>query len=263
MAYPYGMQGAPAVGNGLGGLPRRGVAVASVSGEVVFVTPATYSWVVPVGVTSLCVVAVGGGGGGGDGAAAQTGGNSSFGSYITANGAVTSVGGTGTALSLTVGGGNGGAGVGSSAYGTPGGGGAGGYSGNGGQGNDFSAASVLSVAGGGGSGGGPGTKGGGVALCGQGTSGVSTGIKNGSVDVNSVFLFQQAFGAGGNATNNGNSGGGGGLRYMNDIPVNPSDVISIVVGAGGPSASGIAGTGVSGAVRIIWGRGRSFPLNAA
>jgi hypothetical protein len=59
------MQNSPAVGNGLGGLPRKVVATpVAPRGEVAFTVPGTYSWVVPTGVTSISFVLVGGGGGG-------------------------------------------------------------------------------------------------------------------------------------------------------------------------------------------------------
>jgi hypothetical protein len=52
--------------------------------------------------------------------------------------------------------------------------------------------------------------------------------------------------------------GGGGLGYKNNIPVIPGQTIPIKVGNGINSSF----TGGGGAVRVIWGTGRSFPFNA-
>jgi len=130
----------------------------------------------------------------------------------------------------------------------PGGGGAGGYSGAGGAGGDGQAAAQgLAPAGTAGSGGGGGGgaaagrilspdqiayggSGGGVGIYGQGANGT------GGYNSNSTTLG----GIGGSAGNNGVAGGGGqGGEY-----------------GGGAS---IQGNGGKGAVRIIWGTGRSFP----
>ena len=60
------------------------------------------------------------------------------------------------------------------------------------------------------------------------------------------------------------SGGGGGLGYKNNIAVTPGQAFSVVVGAGGLATTsstgyGGGGGGGSGAVRIVWGPGRTFP----
>ena len=68
-----------------------------------------------------------------------------------------------------------------------------------------------------------------------------------------------AYGGGGGAPTARPAGGGGGLRYANNVSVTPGDVITVVVGAGGAGGQSGAGTGASGAVRIIWGDNRSFP----
>jgi hypothetical protein len=47
-----------------------------------------------------------------------------------------------------------------------------------------------------------------------------------------------------------NGMGGGGLGWRNSIKVTPGEVITIKVGK-------------NGVVRVMWGGGRSFPLNAA
>ena len=166
-----------------------------------------------------------GGGGGGIGEASQnTGGGS---------------GGSGNSGSGSQGGGNGGRG--SNAINdasAQGGGGAGGYSGNGGEGGRSTSGS--SGSGGGGSGGNGGTTygggGGGVGILGEGSSGTGG---NG------------AGGSGGSSGGNGNSSGSqNGGSY----------------GGGGGAAeddtSDSGGNGGVGAVRILWGGGRSYPSNA-
>jgi hypothetical protein len=62
MSYPYGLQGAPAIGTGAPGLPRRN----KVRGEVLFALAGTYQWTVPEGVLSVCVLAIGPGGNSGE-----------------------------------------------------------------------------------------------------------------------------------------------------------------------------------------------------
>ena len=128
-----------------------------------------------------------------------------------------------------------------------GGGGAGGYAGNGGQGNDGSStSSVNAPAGGGGGGSGSINQftatvticGGGTDILGQGTSGTGTG---GNSEM-SVGGYQGSTGGpngSGNTVVTKNYGGGG-------------------AGAEDDSSGGAA-TGGTGAVRIIWGNGRSFP----
>jgi hypothetical protein len=68
-------------------------------------------------------------------------------------------------------------------------------------------------------------------------------------------------GGGGGTGNQGSGGGGGGLVWKNNITVVPGQSYSLVVGAGSPQGTaGVAGgAGRGGAVRIIWGTGRSFP----
>ena len=245
-------------------------------GQQLYDTPGTYTFTVPALVTSISVACIGGGQGGwsvdgGDGgtlaysnailvspgstytvtvgaggpsrfaSGSRDGEDSSFGALVIAPG--------GGSLSTAVGqvsyaGGNGGIGTGA------GGGGAGGYSGTGGNGGANLAAGGNGAGGAGGGGGGgqnnnyPGGGGGGTGIKGSGTSG------NGGT----------AFGNGGGAGSNGSAGGagvyavlgGGGGAYGG--------------GAGGgtnvsPTVSG--GSGGGGAVRIIWGVGRSYPNNAA
>ncbi|WP_322528551.1 hypothetical protein R5R73_01315 [Salinicola sp. LHM] len=256
-------------------------------GEAIFTIPGTFSWTVPGGVTLLSGLAIGGGGGAGDFSAGLPGGSSSIGSYLTAHGGQggsnSSDGGDVSGGSGAGGsGGNGGSGgSGDAGYGTGtgGGGGAGGYAGDGGAGgpDDVDGTAGTGGAGGGGAGtvnyGGSAGGGGGVGLLGQGASGsggtVSSdpliqaghGGSNGE-DANDSVGGKYGGGAGGNR---GGGGGGGGLRYLNDIAVVPGETITITVGAGGvaaePPSQGAAGG--QGAVRIIWGPGRSFPDNAA
>lgn len=259
-------------------------------GQQQYTTPGTYTWVAPAGVTSICVVCVGGGagntsnfnaGGGGGGALAwdnniavtagssytivvgaggvgsidpegNAGGNSSFSvGPVRANGGGSS--GSAWAGGTTFGGdggGNGGDGKISNLNGS--GGGAGGYTGVGGKG---ATRFETPTAGAGGAGGGGwagditynedgsiyinyGGGGGGVGLLGQGSNGFAAGSLSGGGGGGS---------GGGNAgLGGGPYGGGGGFgsRYIDpEGNVYPS-----------PGADGAGG-----AVRIIWGPGRSFP----
>lgn len=232
------------------------------------------------------VVGAGGVGGTGTGYAGAAGGQSSF-----SNGVITVIAGgggkpafqfggtsTGGAPSGTYdGGGNGGgcqgsyssgssAGASTTYYGS-GGGGAGGYTGNGGLGGGSpggggaSYANATAGAGGGG-GGGQGAPanlssldfssagGGGVGILGQGASG-NAGVK--------ATTWQQQVHSGGY----GGSGGADGVSPQN----NSTQGNGGNYGGGGGTTHGNNGTvatgnGGSGAVRIIWGTGRSFPSNA-
>lgn len=263
------------------------------SSQQAYTTPGTYSFVVPTGVYMVSAVAVGGGagslagyigsrgaGGGGGlgwknniivnpgssytvvvGAAgtvggAQAGGNSYF---ITPSivqgeggkGPDGANGGPGGGYSGTGGGygGAGGYGAGEGAYLNAGAGGGGaGYSGNGGKGGDgFYGSSTDGLAGngGGGSGGGGGTvatqqggvRGGGVGIKGQGTSGALVPAGG--------YMWLS-----------------GGTYYgSNPMPGNPgSNGVGGLYGAGCGSLQNNANTpGGAGAVRIIWGTGRSYP----
>ena len=255
------------------------------AGEVIFTSPGTHDWTVPAGVTAVSAVVVGAGGGGANSGAGgggglayandipvspgQTiaitvgaggsfgGGTSSFGSAVSATGGKEGRGpdngpahaGAGGAPE---GGDGGGAGGDAGPAGGRGGGGAGGYNGRGGYSNSNGGGnnSGSNGQGGGGAGGvysgGPGKKtlgggGGGVGLYGVGPSGTSP-----STD-----------GAGGGGGSGGQDGdnatelyAGNGGRY----------------GGGGGASDGdlhYAGDGAPGAVRVIWGPGRSFPDNAA
>jgi hypothetical protein len=138
-----------------------------------------------------------------------------------------------------------------------GGGGAGGYTGPGGVGGGVYSGPSTAGSGGGGGGGSwtsggnttGGGGGGGTGLYGQGSNG--------------------AAGAGGLSTGRGGGGGSGGGSGQNYSRLSTPAVYGFGApnyGGGGGCSDGIAmvqGKGGQGAVRIIWGPGRSFPTNAA
>jgi len=220
-------------------------------GGHLFEGPGSFTWTAPAGVTSVCVVCIAGGranggaGGGlsykndiavtpGTGYAVEIGDGSSNSTYFINTSTVWVDG-----LSSAVGDGGGDGGRGQVA-----GGGAGGYSGNGGRAYGETNQSGTSGSGGGGGGGGgvynyptnwAGGGGGGVGVYGEGSSGSGgSGVAGGGG------------GSGGDAgtSASGTSGpGGNGGKYG---------------GAAGQGKNG-AGTRAPGAVRIIWGEGRSFP----
>lgn len=244
----------------------------NIVGQIAYTTPGTYTWVVPAGVTSVCVVAVGAGGQSIEyfGPGSASGGSLAYGNNIpvTPGASYTvKVGGTGTDSATTqsyfssasvllggggtgggahggsyaaqasggsarTGGGNGGS-SGGGGYGG-GGGGAGGYSGNGGNGGQSGGSPLPGTNGAGGGGGGGG----------GGTSGTGPGRGGGGVGV----FGQGADGAGGESHFGVGTGGSGGTSG--------SDLNG---GAYGGGSSGTTGQGGGGAVRIIWGAGRSFP----
>ena len=169
-----------------------------------------------------------------------------------------------------------------------GGGGAGGYSGTGGKGagslntpvyQGAGAALTSATAGSGGGGGGGGSRyvemygyntfsgpgGGGVGLLGVGSDGVA------GTDAILIPVTTQA------PTTNGGGGGSGGdtgnLPPTGASPLLTNSNYTLTGGAGGLYGGGggppwgnynycISGAGGNGAVRIIWGTGRSFPSNA-
>lgn len=248
-----------------------------------FTTPGTYTWYAPTGVTSISVVAVGGGGGAGDnkggggGALAYktsatvipgtaysvvvgagganatsaygvSGGYSSFGSNIVyasgGFGAYIGHASRGTGGNVIIGDGGG---YGGTANGT-GGGGAAGYSGNGGNSTVYTG---LNGSGGGGGGSGStrfaGGGGGGVGIYGEGASGFG-----------GFGQYQGGYNRG--------QGGSGGLPTSNIAQAQAAMSIGGFYGAGGGGISyglfGLSGGsqgGGQGAVRIIWGAGRSYP----
>jgi len=258
------------------------------TGEISYTTYGTYTWVAPEGVTSVSVVVVGGGGWGGN-AASGTEGTAGGQSYFVAP---STVGATGGATGISGGGAaggsySGGSGANGGAGGQVTGGGAAGYTGNGGAGVSYNTAGNSGSGGGGGSGGvgvanatvGYGGGGGGVGLFGQGANGAGGAIAGqqggfgGSGGSNGTAGVQPNCGDGGNYGGGGSGGytygyggAGGGLGWRNNIAVIPGQSYTVVVGRGGYGTGGGAangGYGGSGAVRIIWGAGRSFPSNAA
>lgn len=271
----------PAVdGSNLTGLSSSSVT----PGEQVYTTAGTYSWICPANVTSVCVVCVGGGGGdsyfinattvkGGTGAGGT--GLSSGGTYVGDGGG--NGGGTGTATNTN------------GYVSGEGGGGAGGYSGNGGKGGNgtYSTGAGQHCRGG---------AGGGVGLYGQGANGVGTsfgsygttggngvgggggggsggdnasggnagmcgtGGSGGLPTISSQNMSATGYGAGAGGLSSGAISGGG-LGWKNNISVTPGTSYTVVVGATRSVTN--SGTSGSGAVRIIWGTGRSFPNNAS
>ena len=252
----------------------------SIIGQEEFTTSGSYTWVAPSNVTSVSVVAVGAGGDGGsnkhgDGGGGLGwkndipvtpgqsytvvvgnknlgGGDSYFLDYNTVRGGGggvgdSSPGGWGGSGGTFVGdgGGNGGNGgtQNQSTGGSGGGGGAGGYTGNGGNGGtgtSFGASSGNQGNGGAGGGGAgaswEGGAGGGVGLLGEGTNGAGASTYDGG--------GAQSYG------HCGKGGSGGAPQTFAAFP-------SLGPGSGGGGGNGIAGS--NGAVRIIWGSGRSFP----
>lgn len=231
------------------------------TGEAIFTSVGTTDWVVPVGVTSVCAVGIGAGGGnqGGGGGLAwkndipvtpgdviqitvgdgstEAGGSSSFGSLFSATGGTRGAPSQGGKPVGADGGGNGG----ENSYTTlshGGGGGAGGYTGAGGNGGNNYANGTAGAGGGGGGGYGYGGAGGGVGVYGQGANG-NAGTGSGAESSYPARIF----GGGGSNGQNGTRDGGG------------------LYGGGGAGMSNTSGA--QGAVRIIWGPGRSFPDNAA
>lgn len=255
------------------------------AGEAVFTTAGTFSWTPPVGVESVCVVCVGAGGsgnrifngvygtGGQAGALAYTnnidiknissllvevGGTSAL--YLGPSTSSTCVAKADSFVRVGTGGDGGGANVlqPSRVPMTTGGGGAAGYGptnwySKGAYGNTtplFNTTSNRPTAGNHGGGGGGaggynacGGGGGGVGLYGQGANGAG-GFEGG------VDSTGGGGGSGGSSGGNGSSSiGGNGGNYG---------------GAGGGGLNGSnGGNGGLGAVRIIWGDGRSFPSNAS
>ena len=267
-----------------------GTAFQHAVGQVEYTTPGTTTWTCPPNVNTVCVVCVGGGGGGTTGTGYEAGGGGGLGwknnitvvpgqTYnvgVGAGGVGNTSGGTNGGTSYFIdattcaggggsgnnggggtysgdGGGNGGNHV---AYG--GGGGAGGYSGNG---NSETGGAGGAGAGTGNTGGGAG--GGGVGLLGEGTSGLNYSGGDGN-----VITY--------GATINGGGGGSGGAAGSNGLAstyttnYNQDAILGApggnYGGGGGGSHSSYdsgqtsnQGNGGNGAVRIIWGDGRSFP----
>ena len=228
-----------------------------------YASPGTYTFTVPEDVTSVSVAAVGGGGGGcghlggmggdPDAVPGDDGGNSSFGTYITAYGGA---GGSYQYDPAAAGGGYSGpngfsGGDGGTLYGG-GGGGAATFTGDGGDGEVGSPTSGEDGGDGGDSGGagasgsyGDGGTGGGIYLTGTPNTGEA-----GQTSIGGNY----GGGGGGSSVNagGGGGGGGGGLVWQNYIAVTPGEDITVVVGEGGTHGASYASDGQHGAVRIIW-----------
>jgi hypothetical protein len=239
-----------------------------VSGQIKYTTAGTYTFVVPKGISSVSVVAVGGGGGG---SSTYTPGTSGGDSYFISNtcvaglGGPTNGGGTGSTAQggcwVGDGGGQGGGGgaaaaaCGASYAWGRGGGGAGGYGGRGGHGG-AGGYNQGGFCGGGGGGtddfyGGVG--GGGVGLCGQGPDGVVGG--GGSGGCNGIQVKGGLHGGGSSVMRApGLGGSGGGLGWKNNIPVVAGQSYTVCVGAYGVNAPTpcTIGCGADGGVRIVW-----------
>ena len=267
-------------------------------GQQEYTTAGTFTFTVPANCTSISAVTIGGGGGGagadgraGDGMGGGGGGALCYGTIAVTPGEILSVtvgtggngGGTGGAAGSTgglsrisrgatnlltanggnggvyrnttataqstfsanasvtsSGGGNGGGAGGSPTNGGSGGGGAGGYGGAGGTGGGTAAPTAGS--GGGGGGGGNITSGGNARAWGGGGTGILGSGANGTVGTNGSTAGGggSSGAAGSNGTPNTGTYGGGG-------------------GAADTDGTFAGGTGAGGAVRIIWGTGRSYP----
>jgi len=248
-------------------------------GEAIYTTPGTYSWTCPNGVTSVSAVCIGGGGGGvaGDAYYARSGGggglgwkndipvipgqsytvvvgaggagvylsnssNSGGASYFTTTGTVLGSGANRYTGGTYVGDGGGNGGNGSSSTSSSfasGGGGAGGYLGNGGNGGFYTG---LATAGAGGAGGGGG----------GGSNGYLGGV-GGAVGIYGIGSDGAA------GVYNGGNGGNGSINVSNGT------LASAVFGYGARSDDrNTSGTtdGGDGAVRIVWGRGKTYPYDA-
>jgi len=253
------------------------------SGEAVFTTAGSYTWIVPAGVTSVSVVTVGGGGssngsartgGGGGGLSYENsisvasgdnipivvgaggtnngnGGTSSFSGVVSSGGGASGGDGGTTFSTPYTGGGNGGNGGGF----VGGGGGAGGYTGAGGAGGTNG--NVGSGSTGGGGGGGQG-----VQSSGGSGGGGGVGLFGGPITTTT----------GGNSGSTSAGGGGeGGMGGGTDGEDNHGSGVAGLGGKGGTYGGGGGYYGVQynsvdgggGAVRIIWGASRYFPANGA
>ena len=287
----------PKLGVISGVVPTGGTGFYPMAGDAMFITTGTYSWTAPAGVTSVSVVAVGGGGGGGytwssggggggglgwknniavtagqsytvvvgaggpSNSNATTAGSEGGTSYFISTATVAGYGGgrggpTSTAATNGYGGGFLGDGGGRGGNGAfdgnwqRGGAGAGGYSGQGADASATSGGTAAPTGSGGGAAGGYYSStygvpaGGGVGLLGRGADGVARG--------------QYLGGGGGSSGANGTGGEGSGesgLRIINGGAFGG--------GGGGSGTSYGGGWGGQGAVRIIWGAGRSFPTTNA
>ena len=265
-----------------------------------FVSPGTFSWTAPEGVTEVSVVAVGGCGGGVGGNAAGSGAGGgglgwrnrvsvvpgqnytvvvgvggALGNNVGGNGGTSyfidtnvvagfgGIGGVANSTSTRSGGGFTGDGGGSGGDGgtrrsndsAGGGGGAGGYSGNGGRGGGGVSVSQAGAGGGGGGGGYAGSAdtagaGGGVGIFGQGADGAA------GANSNTDGLGGQGGSGGGNGNLYGSTTGD---RYNTSTVRATPGLYGGGASAGDNTATNERNAGGGGAVRIIWGSGRTFP----
>lgn len=265
----------------IGAIPPRG-------SQIAFTTPGTYDWIVPEGVMSISAVAVGAGGGGWNRAINSVGvwGSSGAGGSLRYRTAIsvtpgetlkvvvglagTSVGsgpiidggfsqikrgevvllqgnggrsggptGSGTVTNTLAGGiGDGGGNGGNNLYYweySGGGAGAGGYSGNGGDGGGSRQPGTNGSGGAGGGGFGAGTTG---LPVGPGGRGGGVGILGAGANGTGAMFTGNTNGLGGSQYENSGEYGGGGSMSSNNFVSIPAQ---------------------SGAVRIVWGIGRSYP----
>lgn len=211
------------------------------------------NWVVPDGVYEISAVVV------------NAGQEAGFGTQPTQikRGATILLSAT-MAMTGDVGGGNGGpSGTGAGPRGGGAGGGAGGYTGNGGPGANWVndglgypiAASGSNGNGGGGGGGGVagGSSGGAYGGGGVGLLGTGTNGAGGSPGNNGGHGSQRAGSGAYGAPQSGVPGGN--LRWRNGIAVTPGETLTLI-------GTGFYRYGGQGALRIMWGGGRSYPSNA-
>jgi hypothetical protein len=238
---------------------------AAPSGEQLYTTAGPFTWTALASVTSVNVVAIGG----------------LTDSFFINN--TTVLGGAGAGSPGTyvgTGGGNGGntgtysANQSGGYWAGPGGGGAGGYSGAGGNGGNGAGNGVTAGHSRGGGGGGTGLYGigangagynsgtGGAGGGGYGGIGTTQGNvgSGGSGGANGNGMHGAAYGGGAGWLTTSGAGCGGGLGWKNSIAVSPGTPYSGSVGTGASVTN--SGTHGVGAVRIMWGSGRSFPSNA-
>lgn len=267
-------------------------------GQAEYLTPGTYSWTCPTGVTSVCVVCVGGGAAGGAHAGVYYNGGGGGGLGWKNNIAVT----PGNSYTVVVGAGGAEQLVSSSSAGAAGGdsyfintstvkgGGApqpassgtgGTYVGDGG-GNGGAGASTSSGHGAGGGGAGGYTAAGGNGNNWSGAGGTSTGGGGGGGAVNTTgdvgaggggtgIYGAGTNGAGGPVGSGRQLGGYGGSDGGNGGAINNGLVVTGCGGFPGGGSGSVnhvgnnspatvqSGAGGGGAVRIIWGAGRAFP----
>ena len=276
VAYSFVAYASNAAGQG----PGSAVSTGTPWGNALYINTGTFSWVAPLGVTSVSVVAVGGGGTGRMKCAGQvSGGASSFALTSPSTTYVSAGGGAGGSYGATGGAGGtvsvgtgfaGGAGGGGNGCQQGGGGGAGGYTAAGGVGGfGGGAAGAASTGGGGGGGNGTGMGGGGVGLYGLGCNGPTgggggSGGSAGGAQTGGTGGKGGTYGGGTGASVIGGGamagGGAGALAYANNITVTPGAAYTVIVGAGGATGSCPQSPGGVGAVRIVWsGATRSFP----